>query len=75
MEPSTTATHNGKNVAILRKGPKQTRICSLNKYKSVFESDFCMSDNEDTQLVPTSELKNIKGAAKVKKKKAVKKAS
>jgi len=69
MIPTTTATHNGKDVAILRKGKKSSRICSVSAYKGIMDSDETMGTNDKTSLVPNSELKNVSKPQKTKKKK------
>jgi len=67
---STTATHKGKNVVVIRKGEKQCRICPINEYEKRAASDVRFS--ESCELVPTSELSNIKKVEQPKKKKAQK---
>jgi len=65
-----TANHKGQQVNIIRFSTKNCRICPSKLYEKRNASDVPWS--ESCELVPTSELSNIK-VVKEEKKKAAKK--
>jgi len=64
-----TAKHKGKKVNIIRFSTKNCRICPSELYEKRNASETPWS--ESCELVPTSELSEIKELSEKKKKKAV----